>query len=129
MSSAKQPSDPTVRHYPSPQGKGKRTYQKAVRKALREGSATYKGRQMTSRELGATPDTPLIAKEKPRYKPPKFREKQQIAYLSWNAGSLTTAVWEELLSLLRTPSYEAAVVVVVVVVVVALKSRTPCRAL
>ena len=101
---AKQPSDPTISQTPSPQGKGKRSYQKAVRQALRDGSAVYKGRQMNLRELGGAPAT-LKAQATSRGKPSKFLDKQQLTYLSWNAGSLTTAVWEELLSLLKTPSY------------------------
>ena len=33
--------------------------------------------------------------------------------MSWNAGSLTTAVWEELLSILRTPPYRAVKLVAI----------------
>ena len=81
-SSAKQPGDPTFGHTPSPKGKGKRSYQKAVRQALRDGSAVYKGRQMNLSELGGAPATISRAREKPRGKSPKLCENQQIAYLS-----------------------------------------------
>ena len=70
---AKQPSDPTISQTPSPQGKGKRSYQKAVRQALRDGSAVYKGRQMNLRELGGAPAT-LKAQATLRGKPSKFLE-------------------------------------------------------
>ena len=105
MGSAKQPSDSITQPQPSCKGKGKRSYQRAVRKALQVGSAMYKGREMTSRELGATLAVPLAPKVTSRHKKSKFLEQKELSYMSWNAGSLTTAVWEELLSILRTPPY------------------------
>ena len=60
---------------------------------------------MNLRELGGAPAT-LKAPATLRGKPSKFLEKQQLTYLSWNAGSLTTAVWEELLSSSRPPAMQ-----------------------
>ena len=105
MGSAKQPSDSIIKPQPSCKGKGKLSYQRAVRKALQEGSAMYKGREMTSRELGVTTAAPIAPKVTVRHKKSKFLEQKELSYMSWNAGSLTTAVWEELLSILRTPPY------------------------
>ena len=105
MGSAKQPSDSIIKPQPSCKGKGKLSYQRAVRKALQEGSAMYKGREMTSRELGVTTAAPIAPKVTARHKKSKFLEQKELSYMSWNAGSLTTAVWEELLSILRTPPY------------------------
>ena len=65
----------------------------------------YKGREMTSRELGVTTAAPIAPKVTARHKKSKFLEQKELSYMSWNAGSLTTAVWEELLSILRTPPY------------------------
>ena len=105
MGSAKQPSDSIIKPQPSCKGKGKLSYQRAVRKALQDGSAMYKGREMTSRELGVTTAAPIAPKVTVRHKKSKFLEQKELSYMSWNAGSLTTAVWEELLSILRTLPY------------------------
>ena len=68
MGSAKQPSDSIIKPQPSCKGKGKLSYQRAVRKALQEGSAMYKGREMTSRELGVTTAAPIAPKVTVRHK-------------------------------------------------------------
>ena len=92
MGSANQPSDSIIKPQPSCKGKGKLSYQRAVRKALQEGSAMNKGREMTSRELGVTTAAPLAPKVISRLKKSKFLEQKELSYMSWNAGSLTTAV-------------------------------------
>ena len=50
---------------------------------------------MTSSELGVTTAAPLAPKVTSRHKKSKFLEQKELSYMSWNAGSLTTAVWEE----------------------------------
>ena len=112
-SSAKQPSGLTKRQQPAPKGNGKRSYHKAVRKALQEGSAQYKGRNMTLAELGGTPAT-LKNKPKPtRVRTSGYLDKHNVDHLSWNAGSLTPAAWEELLSVLKTQAYQAVKIVAI----------------
>jgi len=107
MSLTKQPSVSTKHHQPAPKGKGKRSYHKAVGKALQDGSVQNKGRQMTLQELGGIPAPPKTQAHSSRAQHSAFLEQQQVAYLSWNAGSLTTAAWEELLSMLKTPTYSS----------------------
>ena len=113
MSLAKQPSVSTKQYQPAPKGNGKRSYQKAVKKALQEGSAQYRGKQMSLQELGGTPAPTREKVPAKRLKPSAFLTQQQVSYLSWNAGSLTTAVWEELLSLLNTPAYSSVKIVTI----------------
>ena len=36
-----------------------------------------------------------------------------MTYLSWNAGSLTTGAWEELLSVLKTSAYQSVKIVAI----------------
>ena len=55
MSKAKQLSDLTTGSISHPKGKGKRSYQKALRQAAKNGCAQYKGKQLTLAELGGTP--------------------------------------------------------------------------
>ena len=109
---AKQHSDSTCSRPMHPKGAGKRSYQKALRQAEKSGYASYKGKNLTFSELGGTP---ALAKteQKPLTKLPSRQEQNAIRYLSWNAGSLTTAVWEELLSLLETEAYSDVKLVLV----------------
>ena len=112
MSMTKQHHDSTSNWPKHPKGAGKRSYQKALRQAEKNGTAFYKGKSLTLRALGGTPATSKPEPPK-RSKPTRNREHDDIRYLSWNAGSLTTAVWEELLSLLETDAYSDVKIVVV----------------
>ncbi|CAE7480731.1 kptA, partial [Symbiodinium necroappetens] len=77
----------------------------------KNGTAFHRGKSLTLQQLGGTPTAlPLERSNKP--KPVNFT-KDEIRYLSWNAGALTTAVWEELLSLLETDAYSDVKLVVV----------------
>ena len=111
MSMAKQHHDSASKRSLHPKGAGKRSYKKALRQAEKNGTAFYRGKSLTLQQLGGTPTAlPLERSNKP--KPIKFT-KDEIRYLSWNAGALTTAVWEELLSLLETDAYSDVKLVVV----------------
>ena len=95
-SMTKQHNDSTSSGPRHPKGAGKRSYQKALRQAEKNGIAYYNGKSLTLTELGGTPAVSNSERPKPK-KLPSNREQEVIRYLSWNAGSLTTAVWEELL--------------------------------
>ena len=110
-SMAKQHHDSASHRSKHPQGAGKRSYQKALRQAAKTGTAFYRGKNLTLQQLGGTPAAPPMVKtSKPQRAKP---HKDEIRYLSWNAGALTTAVWEELLSLLATEPFSAVKLVVV----------------
>ena len=100
MSMTKQHHDSTSNRPKHPKGAGKRSYQKALRQAEKNGAAFYRGKSLTFKELGGIPATSKPEQPK-RSKPSRSRENEEI----WNAGSLTTAVWEELLSLLETEAF------------------------
>ena len=103
MSMAKQHHDSASSRSKHPKGAGKRSYQKALRQAEKNGTAFYRGKNLTLQQLGGTPAAlPTERKSKPQRAKP---QKDEIRYLSWNAGALTTAVWEELLSLLETEPF------------------------
>ena len=111
-SMTKQHHDSTSNRPKHPKGAGKRSYQKSLRQAEKNGTAFYGGKSLTFQELGGTPATSKTEPQK-RSKPSRSREHEEIRYLSWNAGSLTTTVWEELLSLLETEAYSDVKIVVV----------------
>ena len=111
MSMTRQYHDSTSNRPKHPKGAGKRSYQKALRQAEKNGTAFDRGKSLTFQELGGTPATSKTEPPK-RSKPSRSREHEEIRYLSWNAGSLTTAVWEELLSLVETEAYSDVKVVV-----------------
>ena len=111
MSMAKQHHDSASSRPKHPKGAGKRSYQKALRQAEKNGSAFYRGKNLTLQQLGGTPAAlPPERTSKPQRAKPK---KDEVRYLSWNAGALTTAVWEELLSLLETEPFSEVKLVVV----------------
>ena len=111
MSMAKQHHDSASSRSKHPKGAGKRSYQKALRQAEKNGTAFYRGKNLTLQQLGGTPAAlPTERKSKPQRAKP---QKDEIRYLSWNAGALTTAVWEELLSLLETEPFSEVKLVVV----------------
>ena len=112
MSMTKQHHDSTSNRPKHPKGAGKRSYQKALRQAEKNGTAFYRGKSLTLQELGGTPATSKPEPPK-RSKPSRSREHHEIRYLFWNAGSLTTAGWEELLSLLEREAYSDVKIVVV----------------
>ena len=112
MSMTKQHHDSTSNRPKHPKGAGKRSYQKALQQAEKNGTAFCRGKNLTLRALGGTPATSKPEPPK-RSKPTRRREHDDIRCLSWNAGSLTTAVWEELLSLLETDAYSDVKIVVV----------------
>ena len=112
MSVAKQHHDSAGKRSLHPKGAGKRSYQKALRQAEKNGTAFYRGKSLTLQQLGGTPAVPQPEKPK-KPKLTKFPTKDEFRYLSWNAGALTTAVWEELLSLLETDAYSDVKLVVV----------------
>ncbi|OLP82717.1 hypothetical protein AK812_SmicGene36607 [Symbiodinium microadriaticum] len=109
---AKQHHDSASKRSLHPKGAGKRSYQKALRQAEKNGVAFYRGKSFTLQQLGGTPAVPQSEQPK-KPKPTTFRTKDKIRYLSWNAGALTTAVWEELLSLLETDAYSDVKLIVV----------------
>ena len=110
-SMAKQHHDSASHRSKHPKGAGKRSYQKALRQAAKTGMAFYRGKNLTLQQLGGTPAEPPPAKTS---KPQRANlHKDEIRYLSWNAGALTTAVWEELLSLLATEPFSEVKLVVV----------------
>ena len=111
MSTAKQHHDSANTRSKHPKGAGKRSYQKALRQAEKNGSALYRGKSLTLQQLGGTPAVlPPARTSKPQRAKP---QKDEVRYLSWNAGALTTAVWEELLSLLETEPFSEVKLVVV----------------
>ena len=105
MSMAKQHSDSTNIRSKRPKGEGKRSYQRALRQAEKTGSTKYKGKILTLSELGGTPAITQSDRKNKSCRLPSYQENKAIAYLSWNAGSLTTAVWEELFALFETDAY------------------------
>ena len=110
-SMAKQHHDSASHRSKHPKGAGKRSYQKALRQAAKTGTAFYRGKNLTLQQLGGTPAASPPAKTS---KPQRANlHKDEIRYLSWNAGALTTAVWEELLSLLATEPFSEVKLVVV----------------
>ena len=111
MSMAKQHHDSASRRSLHPQGAGKRSYQKALRQAETNRTAFYRGKSLTLQQLGGTPAAlPSERTSKPKR---ANAHKNKIRYLSWNAGALTTGVWEELLSLLETDLFSEVKIVVV----------------
>ena len=111
MGMAKQHHDSASRRSLHPKGAGKRSYQKALRQAEKNGTAFYRGKSLTLQQLGGTPAAlPSVRTNKPKR---ANSSKDELRYLSWNAGALTTAVWEELLSLLETDAYSDVKIVVV----------------
>ena len=112
MSMTKQHHDSTSNRSKHPKRAGKRSYQKALRQTEKNGTAFYRGKSLTLTELAGTPATSKTERQK-RSNPPRNREHEEIRYLSWNAGSLTAAVWEELLSLLETEVYSDVKIVLV----------------
>ena len=110
-SMAKQHHDSANRRSLQPKGAGKRSYQKALRQAEKNGTAFYRGKSLTLQQLGGTPAAlPSESARKPKR---AHTHKDEIQYLSWNACALTTAVWEELLSLLETDPFSEVKIVAV----------------
>ena len=68
---------------------------------------------MTLPEFGATPAQIKPLATATRFKPSGFHQKHQVTYLSWNAGSLTTAAWEGLLSVLKNSAYQSVKIVAI----------------
>ena len=58
---------------------------------------------------GVAPAQPKPSANAARLQPSGYHQKRQVTYLSWNAGSLTTAVGDELLSVLKTSAYQSVV--------------------
>ena len=88
---------------------GKRSYQRACKVALAKGAALYKGRLLTAQALGAHEDQFAVSEkpEKQSFQPIRqYHHKFEIEVLSWNAGSITSRVWNELLAILATPEYQ-----------------------
>ena len=88
---------------------GKRSYQRACKVALAKGAALYKGRLLTAQALGAHEDQFAVSEkpEKQSFQPIRqYHHKYEIEVLSWNAGSITSRVWNELLAILATPEYQ-----------------------
>ena len=88
---------------------GKRSYQRACKVALAKGAALYKGRLLTAQALGAHEGqfaSPAKA-EKRSFQPNRqIHHKFDMEVLTWNAGSITSRVWNETLALLATTEYK-----------------------
>ena len=111
MGTATQLNELTNISQPAPKGKGKRSYHKAVRMAQQNGSVQYKAKHLTLAQLGGTLAW-LCPNQNPALEKGQ-RDSRQTEYLSWNAGSLTKAVWEELPSILQTPPYQGVKLVAI----------------
>jgi hypothetical protein len=88
-------------------GKGKKAFRRAQNRARKDGITVYRGQTMTFKALGGhlLTDRPTVAAAQRQHRRPGT---SQPAYgiLSWNAGGLTSTVWEELMARMRTEEYK-----------------------
>ncbi|CAE7241536.1 unnamed protein product [Symbiodinium natans] len=88
---------------------GKRSYQRACKVALAKGAALYKGRLLTAQALGAHEGqfaSPAKAERRSFQPNRQIHHKFDMEVLTWNAGSITSRVWNEILALLATTEYK-----------------------
>ncbi|CAE7607346.1 unnamed protein product [Symbiodinium natans] len=88
---------------------GKRSYQRACKVALAKGAALYKGRLLTAQALGAHEGqfaSPAKAARRSFQPNRQTHHKFDMEVLTWNAGSITSRVWNEILALLATTEYK-----------------------
>ena len=88
---------------------GKRSYQRACKVALAKGAALYKGRLLTAQALGAHEGqfaSPAKAERRSFQPKRQIHHKFDMEVLTWNAGSITSRVWNEILALLATTEYK-----------------------
>ena len=87
-------------------GAGKRSYQKAQRKALRDGTCYYRGKQLSPAQLGCLPSAPDTEHHNPsQFVKPVARVRQgqkaratRLSYLSWNVGGLSRGLLDDIVS-------------------------------
>ena len=90
-------------------GRGKKAYHQALRKAEAEGTVKYRGQILTAAALGgALRESQDVANQKTQL---RTSAPKSVKILSWNAGAVTTAIWEELLAALSSPQYSSVQVV------------------
>ena len=78
-------------------GRGKKAYHQALRKAEAEGTVKYRGQILTAAAFGgALRESQDVANQKTQL---RTSAPKSVKILSWNAGAVTTAIWEELLAL------------------------------
>ena len=95
----------------------KRSYKRAIRRALRDGSSRYKGKLITRKQLllqgyepnHVVPSNPqMLAKHKP--KPGEQGRAPRLKIFSWNCGGLSTDKYDALLVHLRDVQIDIATV-------------------
>ena len=88
-------------------GKGKKAFRRAQNRARKDGTTIYRGQTMTFKALGGhlLPDCPFETAPRSQPRRPGAAH-TSYGVLSWNAGGLTSAVWEELMARMRTEEYK-----------------------
>ena len=89
-------------------------FQKAQRRALRDGKCWYRGKYLTPVQLGCTlgPDESLPqslpVRKRSSPKPGQKSRAKRLSYLSWNVGGLSTTMLDEVVQYMHARSYDLA---------------------
>ena len=98
---------PTSINSHASRGAGKRSFQRAQRRAIRFGSCVYKGHTLVPKQLGCKWEVPAVALTTsvprsipvPKHPGQKARAKR-VHFMSWNVGGLSQGMLEEIVTYL-----------------------------
>ena len=92
----------------------KRAYKRACDRAAIRGGTYYRGTWHTARALQALRVQPAMNRREPqRREPARGRSASRVHVLSWNAGGLSLAMFDELILLLSTETYKHVSAVII----------------
>ena len=92
----------------------KRAYKRACDRAAIRGGTYYRGTWHTARALQALRVQPGMNRREPqRREPARGRSASRVHVLSWNAGGLSLAMFDELILLLNTETYQHVSAVII----------------